>query len=321
MRFTLEYPSELPTAPDDFLLPEVIRAVSSKAEACGFSAVALSEHPAPSVKWHDNGGHNTLDPIAALSFMAAATEDIRLMTNLYVLPYRTPYLSAKALTSVDIISGGRLIAGVGAGYLRSEFTAVGVEFTDRAAVFDDAIATLRGIWDDPTTPRSGPGYTAVGDVWLQRPAQRPHPPLWIGGNSRAALRRVAAHGDGWMPLIVDRAMATAIRTDAIETADQFSARLAELHGRIAESGRNPESVDVQIVCPPTDLDDRHAVAAAHDLIDDLRDRGATWVVVHVDGSSPAHALRYIERFAEEFGLDPTRTEPPSTEPVTTERTS
>lgn len=307
MKFTLEYPSELPTALDDFLLPEVIRAVSRKAEECGFAGVALSEHPAPSVKWRENGGHNTLDPIAALSFMAAATDRIRLMTNLYVLPFRTPYLSAKALTSLDLVSGGRLTAGVGAGYLRSEFAAVGVDFDVRAALFDDALAALRGIWLDPATPRSGPGYGAVGEVFGQRPVQRPHPPLWIGGNSRAALRRVAQFGNGWMPLIVDRAMAASIRTDAIETAEQFSARLAELHGRLAAAGRDPDSVDVQVVCPPTDLDDRHAVAAAHDFLDDLRERGATWTVVHVDGSGPRHALDYIERFAEEFQLEPVTT--------------
>ena len=111
MRYVLEYPSELPTASDAFLRPEVIRAVVTAAEESGFSAVALSEHPAPSLKWRRNGGHNTLDPIAALSFMAGVTARIRLLTNLYVLPFRNPYLSAKALGSLDIVSGGRLIAG------------------------------------------------------------------------------------------------------------------------------------------------------------------------------------------------------------------
>lgn len=97
MRYTLEYPSELPTAPDDFLSPPaVIRDVVSRAEAAGFAAVALSEHPAPSLKWRRNGGHNTVDPpVAALSFMAGVTSRIKLMTNLFVLPFRNPYLSAK----------------------------------------------------------------------------------------------------------------------------------------------------------------------------------------------------------------------------------
>jgi alkanesulfonate monooxygenase SsuD/methylene tetrahydromethanopterin reductase-like flavin-dependent oxidoreductase (luciferase family) len=145
MKFTLEYPSELPTASDDFLRPDVVRDVAVVAESAGFSAIALSEHPAPSLKWRRSGGHNTLDPVAALSFMAAVTADIRLMTNLYVLPFHNPYLAAKALGSLDILSGGRLIAGVGAGYLRSEFAALGVDADRRADLLDEALAALTAI--------------------------------------------------------------------------------------------------------------------------------------------------------------------------------
>ncbi|MFD1813514.1 TIGR03619 family F420-dependent LLM class oxidoreductase [Rhodococcus gannanensis] len=300
MKFTLEYPSELPTAPDDFLRPDVIREVAQSAEQCSFSAVALSEHPAPSLKWRRNGGHNTLDPVAALSFMAGATDRIRLMTNLYVLPFRNPYLSAKALGSLDIVSGGRLIAGVGAGYLRSEFAAVGIDFDRRPALFDEALTALRSIWTDPETPVGGESFAATGPLWLQHPPQRPHPPIWIGGNSRAALRRVVESGDGWTPLIVDEAMAAAIRTPAIATPDQFSRELDVLRKRLADAGRDPASVDVQVVCPPTDLDDPVSVRAAWDFLDDFGTRGATWAVVHVDGSGPQAALEYITRFAAEF---------------------
>ena len=94
MRYTLEYPSELPTAPDDFLFLASSATSPTRAEAAGFSAIALSEHPAPSLKLRRNGGHNTLDPIAALSFMAGVTTAISLMTNLFVLPFRNPYLAA-----------------------------------------------------------------------------------------------------------------------------------------------------------------------------------------------------------------------------------
>src|SRR5262245_16318537 len=100
MRFTLEYPSEIPTADPAFLQPEVMQSVVTRAETAGFSAVAISEHPAPSVKWRRNGGHDTLDPIAALSFMAGVTQQLRLMTYLLVLPFRSPYLAAKSLTSL-----------------------------------------------------------------------------------------------------------------------------------------------------------------------------------------------------------------------------
>ncbi|MFV8053036.1 TIGR03619 family F420-dependent LLM class oxidoreductase [Mycobacterium sp. 48b] len=298
MKYTLEYPSELPAAPDDFLQAEAIRAVATHAEAAGFSAIALSEHPAPSVKWRNNGGHNTLDPIAALSFMAAATSHIRLMTNLYVLPFRSPYLSAKALGSLDLISGGRLIAGVGAGYLRSEFSAVGVDIDRRAGLLDESLTALRSIWMEPETPVVGEDFGAVGPVWLQRPAQRPHPPIWIGGNGAAAIRRVVDHGDGWMPIIAATGMASAMRTAAIENADQFGNAVQRLHARLADAGRDPRSVDIQVVCPHTDLDDGAELRRAREVLAELAGHGATWAVVHADGSSPQAALDYIKAFGE-----------------------
>ena len=298
MKFTLEYPSELPTAPDDFLWPDVVRDVAVAAEAAGFSAIALSEHPAPSLKWRRNGGHNTLDPVAALSFMAAVTTEIRLMTNLYVLPFRNPYLAAKALGSLDILSGGRLIAGVGAGYLRSEFAALGVEADRRADLFDEALAALTAIWVDPQTPFSASTFAAVGPMWLQPPVQQPHPPIWIGGNSLASLRRVVEHGSGWMPIIAPAGMATVIGTAAIEDADQFGARLARLRQLLADAGRDPMSVDVQVICPFVDLGGEGSIRRAGEVLDELAGHGANWAVAHVDGSSPQAALDYIAAFGE-----------------------
>jgi probable F420-dependent oxidoreductase len=306
LRYTLEYPSELPTAPDDFLRPDVISGVATQAEAAGFSAVALSEHPAPSVKWRNNGGHNTLDPIAALSFMAAVTSRIRLMTNLYVLPFRNPYLSAKALGSLDLVSGGRLIAGVGAGYLRSEFSAVGVDIDRRAELLDEALTALRSIWTEPETPFTGADFEAVGVVHLQHPVQRPHPPIWIGGNGAAAIRRVVEHGDGWMPIIAAAGMASTMRTAAIENTEQFGAAVVRLRDRLADAGRDPSTVDIQVVCPFVDLDDDASVTHARDALAELAEYGATWAVVHVDGSSPQAAVDYIKAFGAQMIGQPAR---------------
>lgn len=302
MKFTLEYPSELPTAPDTFLRPEVMQEVATRADNSGFSAVALSEHPAPSAKWRRNGGHNTIDPVAALSFMAGVTDRIRLLTNLYVLPFRNPYMAAKSLTSVDILSNGRLIAGLGAGYLRAEFAALGVAHDRRAELFDEALEALHRIWTDPESPVSGADFAAPGPPWLQQPVQRPGPPIWVGGNGPAALRRVTAYGDGWMPIIADATMAAAMRTTAIEDPDQFSSAVTRLHTRLASAGRDPGSVDIQVVCPHIDVTDRHSVHAAQEFLDDLGRRGATSAVVHTDGSSPAAALDFIDTFATAFDL-------------------
>ncbi|WP_174187846.1 TIGR03619 family F420-dependent LLM class oxidoreductase [Nocardia barduliensis] len=296
MKYALEYPSELPTAPDDFLRPAVIQDVVTHAEAAGFSAVALSEHPAPSRKWRDNGGHNTLDPIAALSYIAGVTARLRLMTNLYVLPFRNPYLSAKALSSLDIVSGGRLIAGVGAGYLRSEFGALGVEHGRRAELLDEALGALRRIWTEPGTPIAGKDFAAVGPMWLQPPNQQ-RVPLWLGGNGKAAIRRIAEHGDGWMPIIAGAEMAAAMRTEAIENVDQFGAAVNRMRHQLAAAGRDPDFIDVQVPCPTFDIGDSESVRRARDFIDDVERRGATWVLLHVDGSSPQAATRFIDTVA------------------------
>lgn len=296
MRFTLQYPSELPTATDDFLRPDVLRRVAMAAEAAGFDAIALSEHPAPSVKWRTNGGHRTLDPIAGLGFMAAVTSHIRLMTNLYVLPYRNPYMAAQALTSLDQISGGRLIAGLGAGYLRSEFAAVGVEFDRRAALFDEALAALWTIWVDPETPVIGTDFAAAGPVWLQRTVQRPHPPIWIGGNGNAALRRVVEYGTGWMPIIAPARLATAMRTATIADARQFAISVNRLRDWLDDAGRDRALLEVQVVCPPLDLDDSTSLAHARETLDELARCGATWAVIHANGSCPESAIEFIEAF-------------------------
>ncbi len=101
MKYTVEYPSDVPNASAEFRQPETLRAVAVAAESLGFNAIALSEHPAPSAKWRKYGGHDTFDPAVALAYFAAVTTRIRLMTNLFVLPFRNPYLTAKSLTSLD----------------------------------------------------------------------------------------------------------------------------------------------------------------------------------------------------------------------------
>jgi len=300
VKYTLEYPSEIPTASPDFLQPEVIRTVVRHAERAGFAAVALSEHPAPSVKWRENGGHDTLDPIAALAFIAGVTTSIRLMTNLLVLPFHSPYLAAKSLTSLDILSGGRLIAGVGAGYLRSEFAAVGADFDRRGALVDEALAAIRSIWTDPEKPVNGQDFAAAGPIWLQSPTQRPHPPIWIGGNSKAARRRVVEHANGWAPVIAPPSMASSIRTETIENAGQFGAAVAELREKLAAAGRDPASVDIQVAFGLVDFHDAGSVRRARDEIAELEELGATWAIAHVDASGPQAATDYIDCFGATF---------------------
>lgn len=302
MKFAIEYPSDVPTANPELRQPSVMRTLTTQAEAMGFAAIALADHPAPSAKWRRAGGHNTFDPAVALAFFAAGTTSIRLMTHLWVLPFRNPYLTAKTLTSLDIVSGGRLIAGVGAGYLRSEFAALGVQFDDRVSLFDEYLAALRQIWTDPDKPVTGSTFAACGEMNIDTPIQQPHPPIWIGGNSAATMRRVVAHGSGWCPMVNPASVASSVRTAAIETIDDFARAVERLRGLLVEAGRDPSDVDIQVAAPAVDFDDSGAVAGLDEFVDAVTAAGATQILVHVDASSAPAAEAYLKRFAEHFGV-------------------
>jgi probable F420-dependent oxidoreductase len=172
------------------------------AQACddaGFLYVAACHHVAVPREPAEMMSTTWFDPVATLGFLAAHTKRTRLMTNVYVASYRHPLETAKAFATVDALSGGRLLFGVGAGHLEGEFDALGVPFAERGAITDEAIDAILASWLDEWAPHDGPRwkYSEVGQS--PRPVQKPHPPIWIGGSGKPALRRVARIGDGWIP--------------------------------------------------------------------------------------------------------------------------
>ena len=180
----------------EFLTQEALAEVARAAEAAGFDALAVTEHPMPNDEWLAGGGHDALDPFVALSFAAAATTRIQLLTNLTVVPYRNPFMLAKAAATLDRLSNGRLILGCGTGYLKEEFDALGVDFDERNALFDESLDLLRKTWSGKTVRVRGRHFEAVANTANPVPAQS-RIPIWIGGNSAPALRRAKAMGDGW----------------------------------------------------------------------------------------------------------------------------
>jgi alkanesulfonate monooxygenase SsuD/methylene tetrahydromethanopterin reductase-like flavin-dependent oxidoreductase (luciferase family) len=150
-----QYP-DLTGIKGDMLGSGPVGELARAAEEAGWDGFAFTEHPAPGLRWLKTGGHQTLDPFVALSYVAAVTSRLRLLTYLSVLPYRNPMLLAKAAASVDIVSDGRFILGAGVGYNKSEFHALGVDFDERNALFDEALDVLprRTRWSrSPTAPR------------------------------------------------------------------------------------------------------------------------------------------------------------------------
>lgn len=245
------------------------------AERAGLDAVSMTDHPFPSDDWLAAGGHHAFDPFVALSFMAASTSRIRLLTNLIVAGYRSPYLTAKAAASLDLLSGGRVTLGLGAGYQAAEFRALGADFGSRGTLFDAALEAMRAAWTGESVSVPDGPFPADGHTALPRPAQRPHPPLWIGGNSRRARRRAAEHADGWMPFQQPPAMASITGTEALTGIDKLAEWIAELKTLRSDLGR---SGPIDVCFAP------HGTRTGEELIEYLEEHGSaceeagvTWI--------------------------------------------
>jgi probable F420-dependent oxidoreductase len=300
MKFVLEYPVVSDLDDRAWLDPDNMIRFAATAEEAGVDALALTDHPAPSKKWLEHGGHETFDPMVALGFFAAATKRIRLMTHLTVVPYRNPLLLAKSMTSVDVLSGGRATFVVGTGYLRSEFAALGVNFDERNDLFDEAIEVLHGIWSTDEFSYEGRHFKAVGQIIKPGPVQKPHPPLWLGGNASVVRDRVARVGQGWAPMVGGGAtLSRTARTRAIESDDDLATMIEELRDRLEANGRDRDSIDIMASTAddrPNATDD----AARHvEAIDRLTKMGVTWTSLPLDRSRFAPALDAIRRFGEE----------------------
>jgi probable F420-dependent oxidoreductase len=218
-----------------------------------------------------------------------------------VLPYRNPFVVAKAAATLDLLSGGRFTLAVGAGYLKSEYAALGVDHAERNELFDEALTVLKLVWTGDDVSFEGRHFNARGVTSHPKPVSDPHPPIWIGGNSGRARRRVAEHGDGWCPFAAPAQMASTSRTAALDDADALAAALDDLRTRLEAAGRDPSSVDVTFTCaaggsPAADDFDVDAHLAG---LAELAALGVTWVQVGVPGDSVGRAVEVLARYGED----------------------
>jgi probable F420-dependent oxidoreductase len=301
MRFTITHPMITHPYHPELVSGTGIVRVAQAAEAAGFHGFGFTDHPAPSQRWLEGGGHDALDPFVAMAYAAAATERLRLIPNIVVLPYRNPFVVAKAGATLDLLSGGRFTLAVGAGYLKSEFAALGVDHAERNELFDEALAVLKAIWTGDDVTFEGRHFSARGVTAHPRPPSDPHPPIWIGGNSARARQRVADFGDGWAPFPAPAVVAKTARTIPLEGPDDLARLLEDLHQRLEAAGRDPGSVDVTFACrdggdPATDGFD----ADAHlEGLAALAAIGVTWVGVGLPGDSVDHAIEALQRYGEQ----------------------
>jgi probable F420-dependent oxidoreductase len=300
MRFTALYPLHHATYSEEILDPGYVATFARTAEALGFDALALTEHPAPSARWRAAGGHDALDVFTFLGFCAALTSRIALMPYVLVPGFRSAIMGAKQIATLDMLSGGRLVVPVGTGYLRTEGEAMAMPFDDRNAVLDEAIRIWKEVWSGNPVAVDGQ-FVHVPEVVLRpRPVQQPHPPIWIGGNSARARQRVADCGSGWTPILGGEVLARTTRTAPIPDLATLARYVEDLHRRIGEAGRGGDEITVQLqggggrlveTDEPLDvyLSWIHEIAAA----------GVTQLIVEIPADSATRGIEALHRYAEE----------------------
>jgi probable F420-dependent oxidoreductase len=301
LKVSVQLPTDRVEEGSGFGTAEAIMRIARAIEDAGFDACYVTEHPFPSERWLARGGHHALDPFVSLSIAAAATRTLRLHTHVLVLPYRNPFLAAKAIASLDAVSGGRVVVGAGAGYLEDEFAALGARFADRNDRFDEAILAMQAAWTGTPVSIAGAGFRADENRMLPRPIQRPHPPIWIGGNSPRAIRRAVDLGQGWSPFPLPASGRDSVRTSAIESIGDLADAIARMR-EYAERARReaplavnfvPFGLEMNVRSLPPD-DDLHEQFSALEAI------GVTWVSIGLPTSSPGLYLESLARFSETF---------------------
>jgi probable F420-dependent oxidoreductase len=293
MKYLIQHPEPIGIERDLLDAGDVVR-VAKAVEAAGWDGLAFTEHPAPGYRWlAEGGGHQTLDPFVALGAAAAVTERITLLTYLAVVPYRNPLLLAKAAATVDLISGGRFVLGVGTGYLKGEFFALGADFDERNELFDEALEVMRLHWSGERFSFEGRHFNAR-DI-IARPSPRRQIPIWIGGNARITRRRVAERAQGWMPMIGPAEMASTTRTVHLDGLDDVAGKIREITelagDRAAELDFLMLYSDASILEPDRDVE-RH-----RDQLGRMAEAGCTWISFAFDFSTEAETLAFVDGFA------------------------
>ncbi|MFE7114616.1 TIGR03619 family F420-dependent LLM class oxidoreductase [Streptomyces sp. NPDC057654] len=281
--------------------PEDLVAVARAADRLGFTYIASCDHVAIPRRLADAMGTVWYDPVATLSYLAAATDRVLLLSHVAVAGLRHPLITAKQYATLDRLSGGRLVLGVGAGHVQEEFEALGVEFGARGAVLDETVDALKAALGPEEFPEfAGERFAFGGLGQAPRPARQPRPPIWVGGSSPAAVRRAAVRGDGWLP--------------QGDRRDQLPAKIATLRGlREAAGVAEPAAIGaitepLYVGEPSWDVGRRTLRGKGGALAESLRAYGAMGVhqiQVRFRCRDRAELLDQMEAFAAEVapGLD------------------
>lgn len=288
--------------------------IATEGEAMGFDYLTMTDHVVlpdtrvPGYPYSESGEFYEESPIerheqiVGMAWIAAKTSRIRLVAAVLVVPHRPAVLAAKMLATLDVLSGGRLVVGIGAGWLKSEFDAVvTTPFPERGKVTDEYIDAFRLLWTEHS-PRFSGRYTRIDGIVLEpKPVQKPHPPIWVGGEGPAALRRAARIGNAWYPIGSNN-------QHLLDTLPRLKAGIAKLRQATAAAGRDASSVEVAFrvkrygsAVPPkaNDGERRLFSGSEADLISDfraLKDMGVTAIDIDFGRPTADAVLAEMKRF-------------------------
>jgi probable F420-dependent oxidoreductase len=178
---------------------DAIARVAKEAERLGYDTIWVCDHIVIPNEEVNRFGAEFYDPFSVLAYVSACTSEVGLGSSVFILPYRNPIQVAKTLSTIDTLSHGRLIVGVGVGALTAEFVNINAPYEDRGDYSDEALRIFQELWTNADPQFQGKYYRFSGIQFYPKPVQRPRPPMWIGGNTRRALRRVVEFGDVWHP--------------------------------------------------------------------------------------------------------------------------
>ena len=251
MRFGFYLPNSGPTAQ-----PDALAEIARHGDKLGFHCLVAPDHvieprdissPYPYTVGGEFGGGVRSDgewpeQLTTLAFLAGVTQRIRLVTSVMIVPYRNPILTAKMLATLDLLSKGRLTVGVGVGWMEEEFVALDAPpFAQRGAVTNEYLRAFKELWTSDNPSFEGEFCRFSGLTFLPKPVQKPHPPIWVGGQSRRALRRAAELGDAWHPV-------GAIPAAPLEP-EELAQDVATMHRYAEGAGRDPATIEVAMKAP------------------------------------------------------------------------
>ena len=306
MRYGFYLPTRGPTAS-----PEALETLVTRGEALGFSSVVIADHVVFPVAITSRypytvsgafpGQGDALEQLPLMAFVAAKSRTLRLISSVMILPYRNPVVTAKMLATIDVLSRGRVTVGVGVGWLREEFEALGAPpFERRGAVSDEYLRIFKTLWTQDPASYRGEFYRFESIRCLPHPVQKPHPPIWVGGHSKAALRRVARLGDGWHPVGANPAVPL--------RPPELRGLLDELFRLTEAEGRDPSTLTISYKAPVYDpapgaasgVERRPFSGGQQAITDDVATfagLGVSELIFDFRSESLTESLERMERFA------------------------